>query len=232
MSVQDEGRVVRDPELETGHTATRRPVRAAIVAAAFAATYLFTHVSAPAASVAPPSFAGLPLELAPWTGAPAPALDPDVAELLAADEYVRRYYTGPQGTLEMDISYYTQPRVGTTMHSPLNCLPGNGWEVTSVNTRQLATSVGVVAVRELTVQRGQTKYALTYWVQSRDRIIADEFSARFHLLGDAIRRRPTDASLVRVMMPAAGSGREEQATLAEFAGRLIPEIAGRHGKAG
>ena len=61
---------------------------------------------------------------------------------------------------------------------------------------------------------------------------ADEFSARFHLLGDAIKRRPTDASLVRVMMPASGSGREEQATLAEFAGRLIPEIARRHGRSG
>ena len=205
----------------------RHTVRSSMVAAAFVATYLLTHATAPAAPPSAPSLASLPFELAPWTGTDAPPLAPDVAEVLAADEYVRRYYTSAAGSIEMDVSYYTQPRVGTTMHSPLNCLPGNGWEVTSVRTRQLDTAAGSWGVRELTVQRGATTYALTYWVQSRDRIISDEFSARFHLLGDALRRRPTDASLVRVMMPSSREAIAERETIADFATRLIPEIARR-----
>ena len=52
----------------------------------------------------------------------------------------------------------------------------------------------------------------------------DEFAARLHLLGDALRRRPTDASLVRLFMPSAGAIQAEQTTLATFAAHLIPQI--------
>ncbi len=205
----------------------QRPTRSALVAAAFVATYLLTHAVAPASPVSTPSLAALPFELAPWTGLEAPPLTPEVAKILAADEYVHRFYSSAQGAIEMDVSYYTQPRVGTTMHSPLNCLPGNGWEIASAAMRPLSTATGTWDVRELTVRRGNSTYALTYWIQSRDRVVANEVSARVHLLGDALRRRPTDASLVRVMMPAAGAGVAERATLAEFATRLIPEIHAR-----
>ena|SRR5688572_27759444 len=127
--------------------------RSAVVAAALVVTYMLTHVSTPAA-VEPPSLATLPFELSEWAGVEAPPLDPEIAEVLAADEYVRRFYTGPQGhVVEMDLSYYSQPRVGSTLHSPLNCLPGSGWEVNSMSTRQLATAAGSVGIRELTVQR-------------------------------------------------------------------------------
>jgi EpsI family protein len=117
------------------------------------------------------------------------------------------------------------------MHSPLNCLPGTGWEVASVATRQLPAS-GAAArtfdIREMTVVRANTRFALTYWYQSRHRIISDEFSARFHLLGDALQRRPTDAGLVRVMMPiASGTGAAERDAIARFAQVLVPQIDAR-----
>lgn len=203
------------------------PARSALVAAMLVATYLLTHVSAPAATAAAPSLESLPFHLSEWSGVTAPPLAPEIADTLAANEYVRRYYQGPQGVLEMDVAYYAQPRVGTTMHSPLNCLPGTGWEVASVTTRPVDTPVGTWGVRELTVERGATRYALTYWFQSHDRIVADELSARFHLLRDALRRRPTDTGLVRVMMPVSGSGIEERDTIAAFAANLIPAIAAR-----
>jgi EpsI family protein len=204
------------------------PGRSAAVAALLAATYVLTHVTiTPAVSTSAPSLASLPMQLSEWSGVTAPPLAPGVAETLAANEYVRRYYQGPRGVLEMDVAYYAQPRVGTTMHSPLNCLPGSGWEIASVETRPITTMAGTWGVRELTVERGTDKYALTYWFQSRNRIVADELSARVHLLGDALWRRPTDTGLVRVMMPVSGAASEERATIAEFATRLIPEIAAR-----
>jgi EpsI family protein len=203
------------------------PARSAAVATLLAATYLLTHATTPAASMPPPSLESLPLQMSEWTGVTAPPLDDEVAETLAANEYVRRYYESPRGLLEMDVAYYAQPRVGTTMHSPLNCLPGTGWEVTSVTTRMVATAAGTWGIRELTVERGPSQYALTYWFQSRNRIVADEFSTRVHLLRDSLWRRPTDTGLVRVMMPISGSSIEERATLADFATNLIPEIAAR-----
>jgi EpsI family protein len=208
-------------------SARQMPARSAGVAALFVAAYLLTHATAPAASMPAPSLDSLPFQLTGWSGVTAPPLDPEVADTLAANAYVRRYYQGPDGLLEMDVAYYEQPRVGTTMHSPLNCLPGTGWEVTSVTTRPIATEAGTWGIRELTVERGATRYALSYWFQGRDGIVADELSARLRLLTDSLRRRPTDTALVRVMMPISGSGIEERDRIAAFASRLIPELAAR-----
>lgn len=204
------------------------PARSVAIAILFGVTYALTHVvTAPASALPAPSLESLPLQMADWHGRAAPPLDAEVADTLAASAYVRRYYEGPRGVLEMDVAYYTQPRVGTTMHSPLNCLPGTGWDVTSVATRPVTTLSGTWGVRELIAERGTSRYALTYWFQSRDRILADELSTRFHLLSESLWRRPTDTGLVRVMMPIAGAGIEERDAIADFSTRLIPELAAR-----
>jgi hypothetical protein len=56
-------------------------------------------------------------------------------------------------------------------------------------------------------------------------VIADEVSARFYVLADAVRRQPADSGIVRLMMPVVkGNGDSERSTLAAFAERLIPEL--------
>jgi hypothetical protein len=52
---------------------------------------------------------------------------------------------------------------------------------------------------------------MTYWYQSRGRVLTGEASTRLKLLGQALRGRPADVGLVRVMTPLtvdAGAGRE------------------------
>jgi EpsI family protein len=200
-------------------------VRAAAVAIVFVATYALTQANGSVPAPPPPALDAIPLTLASWTGEAAPPLAPDVAKVLAADQYVHRYYRGPGGAIEMDVAYYAQPRVGATMHSPLNCLPGNGWKVAQVNSTAVTTSAGEWTVRNMIVERDTARFAMTYWFQSRNRIVSDELSTRFYLLADALRRRPTDAGLVRLMMPVAGSAAAaEQATLTAFAVQLIPAL--------
>ena len=210
-------------------------LRYGLLALAFLATYGFTHAVTPVAPEQLASIERLPMTLAPWRGREAPPLAPEVMATLAADEYVRRYYFGepqdpalPAGArpaVEMDISYYAQPRVGANMHSPLNCLPGNGWRIVKVDHVQLPTSTAADAhIRALTVRRGERRYAMAYWFQSRDRVLSGEVSTRFHLLADALRRQPTDAGLVRVMAPVA-SGADAQEAVLGFAARLVPELA-------
>ena len=205
----------------------RPSIRHGLLALAFLATYGFTHAVAPAAPSVPPAIAALPMTLVPWSGVEAPPLDPETAKVLAADEYVRRYYyagspADSREAVEMDISYYAQPRVGANMHSPLNCLPGNGWKITKIDTVTLAGGSGA-RVRALTVARGQHRVAMAYWFQSRDRVVSGEASTRFHLLADALQRKPTDAGIVRVMAPFTGATSAESVVLA-FAARLVPEL--------
>ena len=197
--------------------------RAFVIAAACFAAFVVTHAAA-APPAAPPRLDALPMTIAGWTAVNAPPLDADTARVLAADQYVHRFYQGPGGTIEMDVAYYSQPRVGANMHSPLNCLPGNGWTVAAERSMAIAAPAASWDVQSLLVQRGRTQYAMAYWFQTRQRVIPGELAARLSLLGDALRRRPTDAGIVRLMMPTTGGGVEQQ-TLAEFARHLIPDLA-------
>jgi EpsI family protein len=214
------------------------PLRHTMLAVAFLGTYGFTHVVSPVAPAVPATLGNLPMTLAPWTGMTAPPLPPEVVETLAADDFIRRYYArahaaGPEGeaeaaapaqqAVEMDVSYYAQPRVGANMHSPLNCLPGSGWQITAMD-RVALPGLDDVRVQALTVERGQYRFAMAYWFQSRDRIITGEASARFHLLADALQRRPTDTGIVRVMTPINDPASAHAVVLA-FASRLVPELS-------
>ena len=205
---------------------TPAPVRTLVVAIALLATFGLTRLATPVAAIAP-RLGDIPPTLGAWLGTPAPPLDPEVARVLAADDYLHRYYRGPDGTIEMDVAYYSQPRVGANMHSPLNCLPGNGWQVNDVRKVALNTSEGTWPVRDTVVERRGSRFALTYWFQSRERIVGDEVTSRLYLLSDALHRRPTDATIVRLIMPTAADPTAERATLAAFASKLIPEITAR-----
>jgi EpsI family protein len=215
-----------------------RPLgRRSVVAVLFVLAWIVSRTTAPAAPPDAPDFQTIPFSLVDWSGETAPPLDPEIAATLKADQYVHRYYTSGQDpasagsatgqSVEMDIAYYGQPRVGSNMHSPLNCLPGTGWSVSDVHLTEVTSLAGTWPVRQMIVSRNDARFAMTYWYQSRQRIIGDELKARLHLLGDAVRRRPTDAGVVRLLMPVDGDPSAHHATMARFAAVLMPEIARR-----
>ena len=195
------------------------------LAALLAVTFAASQVARPVAAPHDVALEGVPMALSEWHGATAPPLDPEVARVLAADQYVHRYYAGPDGRpIEMDIAYYAQPQVGGTAHSPLNCLPGNGWTMSTPVVREIRTAAGAWSVREITVSRGNARWAMTYWFQGRQRVEADEFAARWHLFTDALRRRPSDTAMVRVMTPLTDGDTGVHDVLAAFSGNLIPQV--------
>lgn len=201
--------------------------RLAAIAMAFALTFAVTNASTMLPASPAPALIGIPMQLADWSGVEAPPLAPDVANVLAADTYVHRYYSSAQGVVEADVAYYAQPRVGSNMHSPLNCLPGNGWQVSEIGTAVVPSTAGAQTVRHVVVDRGAARFAMLYWFQGRQRVTVDEIKTRVYRLTDTLTRKPTDAAVVRVLMPAQGSAQDEQAILTTFASHLLPELSAR-----
>ena len=205
---------------------TRQSVYALLLAVAFVAAFAVTRQATIAASsMRQPSLTNLPLSLNDWEGAEAAPLDAETAKILAADQYLHRYYVGEDGEVELDVAYYSQRRVGASMHSPLNCLPGNGWTVSSSRDLTLPTPQGPRVVRELTVRRNKALFAMAYWYQSRERVLTGELATRFQLLTDSLRQRPADVGLVRVMTPLKNEGASERKAVSSFATTLIPQLS-------
>ena len=97
-------------------------------------------------------------------------------------------------------------------HSPKNCLPGAGW--TQLSSDDSSIDVGrpqPIVVNRYVVQHGDERSVVLYWYQSRERVVASEYTAKFWVMADAIRLNRTDTALVRVVV-AMGSGDTDEAT--------------------
>ena len=89
------------------------------------------------------------------------------------------------------------------LHSPKNCLPGNGWFI----ARRDTTTVDVApyapfTVNSYTVRNGIDQQVVLYWYQqSGGRIVTNEYLGRVHLVVDSLTKGRTDAAMIRVSVP-------------------------------
>jgi EpsI family protein len=157
------------------------------------------------------ALADLPPILDEWRGEPGPPLDPGAVQMLGADDYLNRVYTRPAGPpVAVYVGYYASQRSGDTIHSPLNCLPGAGWE--PVARTRTAIDVGgatPVSVNRLIIQKGLDRALVLYWYQSHGRVTASEYWGRALLVLDALRTSRTDGAIVRVIAPLDNSSHAE-----------------------
>ena len=87
-----------------------------------------------------------------------------IDSLLGVDEYVNRLYRDGKGdNLGLYVGYYRMQRQGAAIHSPLNCLPGAGWQPLSQEHVSLAGSSGPF-VNKVVVQKGEFQQVVYYWV--------------------------------------------------------------------
>lgn len=195
-----------------GRTERSISARIAVVAAMLVTLAAWTQLRPVGANASAPDFAAaIPLAFGDWAGREAPPLDPEIAAVLAADQYVHRFYglrsTNFDQRVEMDVAYYQRPQAGAAMHSPLNCLPGNGWQVIESHTTAVRAGDRTWDVRRLVIDRKGYRIAMAYWFQNDGGVVGNEFAQRVHLLTSGLQGRTTDAALVRVMALDTESGR-------------------------
>jgi EpsI family protein len=102
------------------------------------------------------------------------------------------------------IAAFRSQRNGKSPHSPKNCLPGSGWsplveDETSIDVGEPAP----IVVNRYIVSHGNDRSLVLYWYQSRGRVVASEYKAKFWVVADAMRYNRTDTAIVRVVVPIA-----------------------------
>jgi EpsI family protein len=174
--------------------------------------------------------AQLPYEIGTWAGQDAARFTIAEESILGADEYLNRTYLTPGAPpLGLYVGYYQSQRQGDTMHSPLNCLPGAGWEPVSTGRTTIAIPGQDVplTVNRFVIQKGLDRQVVLYWYQSHGRVIASEYWSKAYLIYDAVRLNRSDAAMVRVITPIVASHGGEQAATQrgiEFVQNLFPQL--------
>jgi EpsI family protein len=101
------------------------------------------------------------------------------------------------------VAYYPTQRKGTSPHSPIVCIPGDGWQITQFQrTSYKNNALGLsLPLNRVVIARGKDKQLVYYWFVQRGRNIANEYWSKWHLFVDAITKNRTDGALVRLVTP-------------------------------
>ncbi len=146
----------------------------------------------------------LPHQLGSWNMAGESYVDKETQQVLQADDTVSRVYIDPSTASQASlfVAAFRTQRTGKTPHSPKNCLPGAGW--TQLSSQNYPIDVGLaepIVVNRFVIVHGDEREVVLYWYQSRNRVVANEFKAKFWVVADAMRLNRTDTALVRVIVP-------------------------------
>jgi EpsI family protein len=200
------------------------------------ASMLIARASKPEETPIRESLSGMPTQIGDWKERQESELAPNVLAILRVDDYVNRIYYNPAlFPASLYIGYYKSQREGDAIHSPLNCLPGAGWNpIKNSHVKISANDGSEIEINRIVIMKGMEKQTVLYWYQSHGRVIASEYWGKIYTVIDALRTNRTDAALVRVICPVAGSDAKAEETAEKQAvdfvkslypliGRFIPE---------
>ena len=210
------------------------------LALAFSATALFVEAAHTERRIPErPRLRGFPIQIDGWRGRVSPDLDARLVEVLGADEYLTRVYQHGAGPpVDLFVGYYGSQTTGAVIHSPLNCLPGAGWQFLDRaridldvrgRTAPKAAPARPVTVNQVVMQKGDQRLVALYWYHERGRVIASEYASRVFMMLDAARYGRTDGALVRVVTPVDSHGHatgEGASRLTAFVRTIFPVLDG------
>lgn len=176
------------------------------------------------------SFASFPRDVGGWSGTPE-TLDPEVAEVLAATDYVNMTYTAPDEAAPVNVfsAWYQSQTDGAGLHSPEVCLPVGGWEISSIEVAQVSvpgTVYGDFRVNRAIIQKGLTRQLVYYWFEQRGTRMVNDYLAKASVVWDGIRIGRSDGALVRFVTPIGTNEDEAEADarLQRLMAELLPDL--------
>ncbi len=159
------------------------------------------------------AFAEFPLEINEFRGKRL-SLSKSVLKYLSLDDYLNAVYSdrASDQKIYVFIPYYRTQKPYHSVHAPLSCLLGSGWELVGSRRRQVSVSQGgPINVMMMTMKKEDKRLLALYFYFQRGRIYTSPWANKLYLMWDALTRRRTDGALVRVETPMARGQSDEEA---------------------
>jgi EpsI family protein len=107
-------------------------------------------------------------------------------------------------------------------------MPGAGWEPVKreIGVLQVPSPAGTrrVEINRVLIVKGLDRQIVLYWYQGHGRVVASEYWGKIYTVLDAVRLNRTDAAMVRLVSPVAGSEPAAEAAAAERATNLATAV--------
>lgn len=188
---------------------------------------VFTNYASHSENISPNKpFDQFPLVLDEWKGKTT-EMDENVYNILGVEDYIiADYQKGNKEWVNLYVGFYQSQKQGDIIHSPKNCMPGAGWNITDssiemVHVDALGKQINVI---KLLLQKGSQKQVVLYWFQSRGRIISSEYMQKIWLVVDSIIKNRTDGSFVRLISPVITDEYSATQLLKSFTNKVFPAL--------
>lgn len=150
-------------------------------------------------------FYNFPSRLGEWSAGPAQRLEPEIARILAADDYhsVTLSAAGAAAPTDLFIAWYKDQMTGGT-HSPTVCLPGAGWEIASLEAIDGPAQIDGATpftLNRAVIQKGLDRMMVYYWYDQQGVRTASSYYAKLLITLAKVRNGRSDGALVRLITP-------------------------------
>ena len=166
--------------------------------------------------------------LGDWKGADL-KLDADVVEMLNPDQIVFRRYQNSSGkSVDLYGVFYGSQGADRTMHSPLNCYPGSGWEIVGKGKVRLRGPGGGddgFEVMKLTLRKGLARRLLYYWYYAGGNTASNQYINKALTLYGALVNGRTDGGLVTVSTIQDDAGKNQEYLEKDFIPALLEYLS-------
>jgi len=169
----------------------------------------------------------LPMEINGMVGSE-DSFPESVYQELNADKNVYRHYRSKDGRqVDLYIAYFGTAKGGRTGHSPLFCLPSQGWGVQDSREIILESSYYPhgVAVNYIYSTKGDSALITIYWYQSaRTKVLSSGIKQNVQRFLGMILHNRNDGAFVRVTIDSDKEGAGEAMKLAKSFSERIVEL--------
>jgi EpsI family protein len=157
-------------------------------------------------------------------------MDAEVVEMLNPDQIVFKRYRNTSGnSIDLYGVFYGSQGADRTMHSPLNCYPGTGWEIVGKSKVRLHGPDGDddkgFEVRKLNLRKGLAKRVLYYWYYAGGKIASNQYMNKLLTLYGALFNNRTDGGLVTVATIQDDAGLNQEYLENDFIPTLLGYLA-------
>jgi EpsI family protein len=148
------------------------------------------------------TFAEFPRQLGVWERGAPQRLAPDVEKILAADDYfsANLVRSPAEPPVDLFIAWYADQLRGGT-HSPTDCLPGGGWEITKITQVTAGPESGGFTFNRAEIQKGLARMLVYYWYDQQGERTASAYYAKLRLTEARLFTGRSDGALVRLVTP-------------------------------
>lgn len=153
-----------------------------------------------------PGFDTFPLFHNGWIGREG-SIEDEILDALQLSDYIKADYTLNRAGMPVNfyVAWYASQRKGTSIHSPRSCIPGGGWQISSLSQREVEgiahASGQPLTVNRVVIRKGDVAQLVYYWFDGRQRNITNEYAAKWYIFWDSMTQSRTDGALVRVVTP-------------------------------